>query len=305
MFNSGSPSLADIAAVTDNKNNDGMMGGGGAWWVLIILFALFGWGRNGNGYGNGNGEGNGGGTTVVTVPTPMMGSFGYGGASTWGGFTDAAIQRGFDNQTVIQKLDGLNNGVCSLGYDQLAQMNGINTNIMQTGYGLQQGLNAINVGAMQNANALSTQLAQCCCENRQGQADIKYAMATDTCAITTAINQAVQAITQNDNANYRQLHDENVQLQMQAYRDQLAAKDQAINALQLAQSQSNQNQFFQSRMDDLYDRLSPCPRPAYWVENPNCSQNPWGPFSYNMLYSAFAQQNNGTCGNRSGCCYNN
>ena len=41
------PSLADIAAVTDgNRNNDGF-GNGNGWWVLIILFAIFG------GWGNG------------------------------------------------------------------------------------------------------------------------------------------------------------------------------------------------------------------------------------------------------------
>ena len=49
------PSLADIAEVTDgNRNNDGF-GNGNGWWVLIILFAIFGgwgngaWGRNGAG----------------------------------------------------------------------------------------------------------------------------------------------------------------------------------------------------------------------------------------------------------------
>lgn len=302
MFNGGSPSVADIAAVTGKNDGDNNgWGGNGAWWVLIILFALFGWGRNGFG-NNGNCGNEGGGTTVVTVPMPMTGGCCGGGAmGTWGGFTDAAIQRGFDNQAVIQKLDGLNSGVCSLGYDQLAQMNGINANIMQTGFGIQQGLNAVQVGAMQNANALSTQLAQCCCENRQGQADIKYAMATDTCSIVNAIQQMGQNIIQNDNANYRQLHDENVQLQMQAYRDQLAAKDQAIWTLQLGQSQSNQNQFFQGQLENLYDKLSPCPKPAYWVQNPNCCQSPWGPFTYGMMANAF-NQNNGTCCNQ--CQYN-
>ncbi len=303
MFNGGSPSLADIAAVTGNKNdncNDGF-GGNNGWWILIILFALFGWGRGGWG-GNGDNSGNGGGTTVVTVPTPMMGGWGYScssGSSGNFGFTDAAIQRGFDNQTVIQKLDGINNGICSLGYDQLNQMNGINTNIMQTGYALQQAINNDTVANMQNTNALSTQMANCCCENRQGQADIKYAMATDTCAITTAINQASQNIMENANANYRQLHDENIQLQMQNYRDQIAQKDSLIQSLNLAQSQANQNQFFDSRIDALYDKLSPCPKPAYWVQNPNCCQTPWGPFGYNGSWNNY---NNSCCGQNNNCC---
>lgn len=254
MFNTGmaAPSLADIAAVTRNNDGDGFGNGNGGWWVLIILLALFG-GFGGYGYGNG-----------------------AGGAGTQ--YTEAALQRGFDTQSIISKLDGINSGICSLGYDQLAQMNGINSNIMQTGFGIQQSINNNAVANMQNTNALSRQLSDCCCENRQGLADLKYTMATDACAITTAINQAAQNIMQNDNANYRQLHDENVQLQMQNYRDQIAAKDSLINSLNLAQSQANQNQFFQGQIENLYDKLSPCPKPAYWVQNPNCCQTPWGPF---------------------------
>lgn len=115
MFNNAAISPADIAAVTRNSNNDGFCDGNG-WWILIILFALFGWG----GYGNGNWNGC--------------------GSQSSNYYTDAALQRGFDNQSVMNKLNGLENGICSLGYDQLAQMNGINTNIMQTGYGIQNAI---------------------------------------------------------------------------------------------------------------------------------------------------------------------
>ena len=276
MFGSGmaAPSLADIAAVTRNNDGDGFGNGAGGWWVIIILFALLG----------------------------GFGGYGYGGNAGGAGnqFTEAALQRGFDTQTTISKLDGINNGLCSLGYDQLAQMNGINSNIMQTGFGIQQAINNGTVAGMQNTNALSRQLAECCCENRQGQADLKYTMATDTCAITTAINQAAQNIMQNDNANYRQLHDENVNTQMQNYRDQLAAKDQLISSLSLAQSQANQNQFFSAQLDALYDKLDPCPRPAYWVQNPNCCQTPWGPFGFDG-YNGYNGYNNNNCNNNR-CC---
>lgn len=259
MFGGSGISLADIAAVTkgNGNNEDGFGNGAGGWWVLIILLALFG-GFGNSGWGNGNSRNNccdGGGNTVV-VPVPGYGYAGGYGAS----FTDAALQRGFDTQTIINKLDGINGGICSLGYDQLAQMNGVNNTVMR------------------NANALSTQLANCCGENRQGLADLKYTMTTDTSAITTAIREVGQQIMQNDNANYRQLHDENVALQMQSYRDQIAAKDQLINNLNLAQSQTNQNQFFAGQLAVLKDDLSPCPKPAYWVQNPNCCQGPWGPF---------------------------
>lgn len=137
MFNSNGVSLADIAAVTgNNRNNDGMWGDG-AWWIVILL--IFGWGNNGWG--------------------------GFGGNGNGAGYTDAAIQRGFDNQAVISKLDGISNGLCdgfyAMNNSMLTGFNGINTNIMQTGYGIQQAVNADTVANMQNTNALQSQLAQC------------------------------------------------------------------------------------------------------------------------------------------------
>lgn len=261
MFNTGvaAPSLADIAAVTrgNGNNGNGFADGNNAWWVIIILLALFG-GFNGNGWGN-----NGGGQGVYE--------------------TGAGMQRGFDTSQIITKLDGINNGICSLGYDQLAQMNGINSNIMQTGFGIQQAINADTVANMQNTNALSTQLANCCCENRQGQAELRYTMATDTCAITNAIRQMGQDIIQNDNANYRQLHDENVALQMQQKNEQIQAQQAQITQLQLQASQEAQNNY-------LINTLRPCPQPAYITCNPFTGTiNPYG-------------NGNCGCGNNGGCC---
>ena len=143
----GNYSLADIAAATGgNRDNDGMWGGDGAWWIIILfLFVFCGWGNNG--WGNG------------------------GNGSTGSAYTDSAIQRGFDNQAVISKLDGINNGLCDGFYavnnGMLTGFNGINTNIMQTGFGIQQAINADTVANMQNTNALQAQLANCCCETRE------------------------------------------------------------------------------------------------------------------------------------------
>lgn len=247
MFNNAAISPADIAAVTRNSSNDGF-GDGNGWWILIILFALFGWG----GYGNGNCNGC--------------------GSQSSNYYTDAALQRGFDNQSVMNKLNGLENGICSLGYDQLAQMNGINTNIMQTGYGIQNAIqqdtianmqqaNAAQMLAMQNANAIQSQLANCCCENRQAIAQVRYDMATDTCAITTAMNQNTRDIIDNQNANYRALHDELVQSQLDAKDAKIAEQQLIINGLNLSQSQANQNQY-------LISQLRPSAIPAFTVPNP-------------------------------------
>ena len=235
MFNSNMPSLSDIAAVTGNRN-DGGWGDGNGWWVLIILFAIFGgWGGN-NGWGN-NGNG------------------GYAATAA----TQADIQRGFDTSAVINKLNGLENGLCDGFYAMnTAVMSGTNTlqnaiqqastaNLQNT-YTLQNAIQQDTVANMQNTNSISRQLADCCCENRAAIAQVRYDNATNTCAITTAINQLGQTIMQNDNANYRAIHDELVGIQM-ANKDAKIAELTALNnALNLAASQQAQNAYLVEQM---------------------------------------------------------
>lgn len=252
MFNSGNvPSVADIAAVTgaNCRNNDG--GWGNDWWAVIIILALFGgWGGRGGLFGNaGSGSGCG-------CSTPA---------------TCADLQAGFNNQAVINKLNGLENGLSSLGYDQLSQMNGIGTQIQNMG-----------VAQMQDTNSISRQLADCCCENRAAIKDVQYTAALNNSALLQAINAQTNAIVQNDNANYRALHDELVSYQMQQKDDVIAELRSQVQALNLGVSQRNQN-------DYLIDRLQPCARPAYFVPNPNCCYTP-------QQYAQFA---GAACG---GCC---
>lgn len=238
MFNSNGVSLADIAAVTgNNRNNDGMWGDG-AWWIVILL--IFGWGNNGWG--------------------------GFGGNGNGAGYTDAAIQRGFDNQTVVSKLDGISNGICSLGYDQLAQMNGINTNILQTGFGIQQAINNDTVSGMQNTNAIQSTLtnmaaqnASCCCETQRqierGFADTNYNMATQACQTRQAIADSTRSIL-----DY-------------LCQDKISTLQAENNDLRRAASQDRQNALLTTAMtaqtNQIINAVNPAPIPAYTVPNPN------------------------------------
>lgn len=269
MFNMNTPSLSDIAAVTGNRNNnDDGWGNGSGWWFIIVLFALFGWGRGGFGGNNGD-NGNSGKTEVVVVPT---GGMGMGNANF--GFSEASMQRGFDNQTVINKLDGINAGICSLGYDQLAQMNALNNNITQTGYGLQQSIQQQTITQMQDTNALSRQLGDCCCENRAAIAQVRYDMATQACDTRQTINTAARDIIDNQNANYRALHDEFVAYQLSQKDQTIAEQASLIQALNLSASQSNQNLVIQGYINQAFqaaqDNARNCPYPSYNVPNPNC-----------------------------------
>ena len=237
MFSNG-VSLADIAAVTgNNRDNDGMWGNG-AWWIVILL--IFGWGGFGNNGWGGNGSGN--------------------------GYTDSAIQRGFDNQAVVSKLDGINNGICSLGYDQLSQMNGINTNILQTGFGIQQAINADTVSGMQNTNAIQSTLtnmaaqnASCCCETQRqierGFADTNYNIATQACQTRQAIADSTRSIL-----DY-------------LCQDKIATLQAENNDLRRAASQDRQNALLTTAMtaqtNQIINAVNPTAIPAYVVPNPN------------------------------------
>lgn len=269
MFGSNGLSAADVAAVV--RNNDGCCNNGGygmmngiggygfgeGWWVIIILMALFG----GFGYGG----------------------FGYGGAGMRGGngcgceaavATVGDIQRGFDNQGVTNKLNGLENGLAdgfyAMNNSMLTGFNGVQSaiqnsamNAMQNTFTLQQAIQSDTVANMQNTNALATQLANCCCENRTGFQQVGYNLATQGNAIQVAIANQTQALMQNQNDNYRALHDEIVGYRMQDKDETIAALRSQVQALNLAQSQANQNTY-------LVNQLRPCPQPAYIVANPFC-----------------------------------
>lgn len=230
MFATSGPSLADIAAVTGNRNNNDGFGDGNGWWVLIILFALFGgWGRGGFGAGDGNGS--------CCAPA-----------------TCADLQRGFDNQTTQTRFNGVDQGLCSLGYDNAVLTNGVNTNIMQTGFGIQNAITQQGIANMQATNALQAQLQDCCCENRAAIAQVRYDMATDTCAITNAVNNGFSQLD-------RTINDKFCELEMRNMQRQIDEQQSLIQSLNLAQSQANQTQ-------TLIDRLRPCPEPAYITCNP-------------------------------------
>lgn len=255
MFNSGVPSVADIAAVTDNNCNNGYGYGGfgEGWWVLIILFALFGgWGRGGAFGGN---------------------VAGCDGACA----TVGDVERGFNNQSTQQRFNGIDQGLCQLGYDNLAQTTNLQNTIMQGNFGLQQAINNASVANMQDTNALSRQLADCCCETREAIQGVNYNMSQGfanqsfqlqqcCCDLQNTMNQNTQTIINQLNA-YR-MEDKN---------DTIAELRSQVQALNLAQSQANQNNY-------LIDQLRPCPQPAY------ITCNPWGGQPY------------GSCATSNCCC---
>ena len=131
-------SLSDIAAVSGNRN-DGIFGSD----IILILFLIM--------FSGGAG-------------------FGWGGNAN-GALTRAELSQGFDNQSVLRKLDGITYGLSDGFYAQNTTMlNGFN-----------------NLGQEIANNRFSAQ--QCCCETNRNIDSVKYENAQNTCAIVNAIKE--------------------------------------------------------------------------------------------------------------------
>lgn len=150
MENSGL-SVADALAL-QNRGDDSMFGGNGMW--VFFLFFLLAWGGNG---------------------------WGFGGGMDGRVATQADVQRGFDTQAVINKLNGLENGLCDGFY-------AVNTGMLNGFNGVQrdlcQGFGAVNSAIAENRFAAQ----QCCCETNRNIDAVRYENAQNTCAITNAIH---------------------------------------------------------------------------------------------------------------------
>ena len=204
-----------------------------------------------------------------------------------------------DFAQIDRKLDTISNGIC----DSTFALNNTMTNgFAATQQTLCQGFSGVNQAITTNGyetrlgtQALASQLANCCCDLRQQIADgccqtqrsidnVNFNLSQIGCGITNTINNATRDLIDNQNANYRALHDEIVANRIEDKNAQIAAQQNEINALRLKASQEAQNTY-------LINQLKPCPEPAYIVPNPSCCYN------YGVTGFGYGCGNNCGCGN--------
>ena len=260
MRGEGIVPVMEVGNNGSNGNNgnygNGMFGNEWAW--IVIIFLIFGFGRNGfGGYGN-----DGGGSNSIPF---------YQSLDT-------------DFATIERKLDTISNGICdstfALNNTVVNSTNALQNSLNQGFAGLNTGLITQGYETRLGINGLSSQLASCCCDIREGISSVNYNMAMNTNNITNAMCLNTRDIIDNQNANYRALHDEIVANRIEDKNAQITAQQNEINALRLSASQAKQNAY-------LLNELKPCPSAAYIVPNPNC------------CYQYQVTQN--TCGCNNGC----
>ena len=199
-------SLADIRAAT---HDDDGYGGQGSWfWIVVLFLFMFGFGRNG-----------------------------WGNDANNGALTRAEMTDGFNNQSILNKLNGIENGLCQGFYAQ-------NNTAMQ-------GFSTIGNQIMQNQFAMK----ECCCETNRNIDAVRYENSKNTCEITTAIH--------NEGEQTRALIQANT---IQNLRDRLEAKSQELQTANFQLSQQAQNA-------TLINELRPCAKPAYITCSPYQARN--------------------------------
>lgn len=281
MFNSANSgySLSDIAAITKGNNCDGFGGGNGAWWIIILFLFVFmgGWG---NDWDNGRGRHTGSGSTPIAF------------TASEGALTRQDLCMDMNFSDLKGSVDGIRNGMYE-GFASTATQNAQGQNAIQND--ISRGFADATISRMSNMNAinssiqgLSSQLADCCCQNRYdalqnanatqraidtGFCKTNYNMATDTCAInnniqssstalSTQIASSTRDIVDSNNEGVRAILDKMNQQELNAKDAQINALTQQVTALNLAASQQAQNNYL---IEQLGQKAA---IPAYVVPSP-------------------------------------
>ena len=146
----------------DSTNNGGFgFGNDWSWWIIILL--IFGWGGNGFGYG-----GNGG---------NVMG-YELGKVATTND-----VASGFNNSAVLSSLNDI-----KLGQQQAINFNnqgfsGLNTALLQGFHGVDNAVCTLGYQQAQGFNTIGHAISDCCCTTQRSIDSVKYEMAKGFCDV--------------------------------------------------------------------------------------------------------------------------
>ena len=149
----------------------------------------------------------------------------------------------------------------------------LNTSITSIGDKIVSG----QMDAMQTAFGIQSQLAQCCCDNRAGLADLRYTVATEACADRAAVSDALRDVISANTASTQRILDQMCADKIDAKNERIAELERQLMMANLAASQGAQTAAIiannEAQTVALERYLAPTPVPAYTVANPNCCPN--------------------------------
>ena len=237
-----------------NGGGFGGFGGDNGWWI-VLLFILLAGGRGWGGFGGGYGDG---GTVVVDN-------------------NGGAVQRGFDQAAVMSGVNGIQSSISDVQTALCNGFAGVNATVNNGFANAETAANARQIANMQTAfagqtamiggfNNIAAELANCCCENRLGTADLKYTIATENCADRAALSDGVRDIIAAQNAGIQSIKDQLCADKIDAKNDLIAqlrqellfARGQASQDVQTATIRAGQV----AEIDAMYNRLRDCPVPT-------------------------------------------
>ena len=185
----GNFSLADFATLA-NANNGNM---GGSFWFIILFFLICNNGGWNNGWNRNGGD--------------------YGQYATAASQQDILFSSKF--QALDNKIDRIGNGIADATF---SLNNSVKDGVYTTTNAVKDTAYATSGAVVSEGRALATQLAQCCCDNKQATAQVRYDMANFAASINSNIDNKFAAL-------------EKSQLEQR-----LADQASQINQLQMAQA---------------------------------------------------------------------
>lgn len=266
---------ADFGAIMrGNGGGNWGMGGIGDLIALIIVGGLF-----GNGFGGFGGGGN-------ILPWLLLGGFNGGGLG--GGITAGTNVLSSDFAMVDRKLDGIANGICDATF---SLNNTINNGFAAAQNTMTQGFAGLNTGIVTQGyesrlgvQNLGAQMAQCCCDIRDGIAGVNYNLASQAAGINNTIGTGLCGLSREVergfcDTQYRDYQNTTSLMQSgHADTERILAKLDAMEGARkdekIAQL-TQENLLYQYRNDNqaqtatlLRELGYHCPQPAYVVQPP-------------------------------------
>lgn len=245
--------------------NGGFGGFGGDSWGWIILLLLC----AGGGYGFGGGYGNM--MLGYDFPWLLNGQNGIN-ANTNAGFNQAATQSALGDlsNAVTSGFGDVQTALCGGFAGVNASINGAQNAISQQLYtnqiaDMERSFNA-QTAVSGGIQGVSSQLAQCCCDNRLATCQTQNIIQNEGNQTRFADANNTRDLLQNQTANTQAILDKLCQLELDAKNDKINDLERQLTMANLQASQTAQNAFiqqgFSDEVDALYNRLSNCPVPT-------------------------------------------